>query len=612
MAPRGKASEPAWLPAVLDAYAVHNVLATRPELPFYLVRWDGGRALEWMDLSDPRPQIRPFHFEIHFGKERQRDEHYLEALAAAARRRAPVARALFGFWDLFHPVAEADGARWFVFAGQFLRQEPTWASVCAQWRELTGLEPASANVDFVHFVRMTLALPVLEAPLFDGYQRFAVLLGRQLTGRGKPHELQAAIDEVNREVISRYWPIEHWVDSAIHPDKFHLTPWNLEGGKLTDWMKEGMGLSRLPTTVLALMPLDDRAQAVDRVQTLVRNAAIQRACIALARDMPETAATRLGDYGVAIITSSRPGKNAVRQRLELRERAQRFQAAVWERFRVRALVGIGSPEPPGAPLFGSHREAVLALHMAVQLEKDVLFHDEHGGAKALSYVDLRAGADALADAFQREDATQLELAADRYVQLVLRYAAERLEVARSLMLSALFQLLAVLERRQPMRHDVRDRFARELAAGVEEATSSSRLLAAFNEALARLGFVASRAWQGPSVMRIEATLQHLRESFAEPLRLPAVARRAGFSVPAFARLFRQTTGTSFLVYLRALRVEHAKKLLVATPMTTDQVAQASGFQSQHHLIRSFKKVTGETPGAYRRAHGGADAGEPGE
>ena len=103
-------------------------------------------------------------------------------------------------------------------------------------------------------------------------------------------------------------------------------------------------------------------------------------------------------------------------------------------------------------------------------------------------------------------------------------------------------------------------------------------------------------------MRLEATLQYLQDNFAQHLALPDVARKAGFSLPSFSRVFKQTTGTSFLPYLRTLRVDHAKKLLTTSLLTTEEVAQACGFQSQHHLARSFKKLVNETPGAYRKEH----------
>jgi transcriptional regulator GlxA family with amidase domain len=125
-------------------------------------------------------------------------------------------------------------------------------------------------------------------------------------------------------------------------------------------------------------------------------------------------------------------------------------------------------------------------------------------------------------------------------------------------------------------------------------------MARFEECLGQLWRFASQALEGPKSMRLTTTLQFLKDNFHEQLKLPEVARKAGFSVPAFSRVFRQATGTSFLAYVRSLRVNHAKRLLRTTSLSIEQVAQASGFQSQHHLIRSFKKVTHQTPGHYRR------------
>ncbi|HEY5944696.1 MAG TPA: helix-turn-helix domain-containing protein [Kofleriaceae bacterium] len=587
-----------WLSNLQNAYAIHNVIAHRPELPVYVII-DGANGLEWMDLTDPGDRLKPFHFEIYFGKEAARDAHYRVALDEAARTGRPVCRQLFGFWDLFYPLANEP--RSFLFVGQFYRKAPDWEDLSAQWRQITKQEPTSANPDFVHFVRMALALPILEDELLDAYQQFLADYADFLTGREEGAATQDKIDRLNRESLTRLWPIETWVDSAIDPDKFKLTPWRLDG-KLADWMKEGLGINRLPTTAMAIMPLDSRTAPLDWVQTLVRNARIQRACIAFAREQPETAATHLSDYGVSLITSARSSKNRARSRLELREHAQKFQAFVKERFGVRTAVGIGPTLAPGAPLHESHREAVLALHMCAHLERVVLFFDEHGERTEFRCTELHNASTALATAFDREHATEIKLASDRYVQLVLRYSGERLEVARAQFLATLFQLWSGVLRRSSMQHEARDRFANDLTRRLEEAPALYQVIEAFKEALGRLSFVASKAWQGSNVMRLEATLQYLRENFAEPLPLPVVARKAGFSVPTFSRVFRRATGRSFLPYVRALRVEHAKNLIVTTPMSIDQIAQACGFQSQHHLIRSFKKATNQTPGAYRKAH----------
>jgi AraC-like DNA-binding protein len=590
-----------WMGALRDAYAIHNIVALRPELPLWVIRWDGGNRLDWMELTDPHQKLKPFHFEIYFGKESLRDEHYLRAISEARAGDQVVLKELLGFWDLFYALPADEERRTFLYAGQFVRAQPDWDSVSAQWRTFAGIEPASANPDFAAFVRMTLGLPVIEDSLLEALRSFLKLYATFLTDRGGSPRIQEAIDALNREVFSNQWPIEDWIVSALSPDKFQLTPWHHEG-RLTDWMREGLGIERLPTTVMTLMPVDPPDEALDPMRTLVRNAQLQRALIAYARSMPETAATRLQDYGISIVTSTEPGRNAVRSRLELRERAQRFQAFLREKFHIRSIVGIGRTLSPGAPLHSSYRDAIVALHMCVQLEKDALFFDEHTVGTQLRYADLQRAADALMEAFERESDVEIRLASDKYVQLVLSYSAERIEVARSQFLAMLFQLLARIERRYPIRTEARDRFASDLVAKLEEAQSLYQVIEGFKDALARLGLVSSSALHGPKVLRLEATLQYLRENFAENLRLPEVARRAGFSVPVFTRAFKQATGTSFLSYVRSLRVEHAKRLLSSSALTTEQIAQSCGFQSQHHLLRSFKKVVGQTPGEFRRVH----------
>jgi AraC-like DNA-binding protein len=271
-------------------------------------------------------------------------------------------------------------------------------------------------------------------------------------------------------------------------------------------------------------------------------------------------------------------------------------------FDVDSVVGIGSSVPPGEPLYDSHREAVLALKLCVQLEKSVLFYDEkYSPGEELSYSTLSRAASSLADAFERGSTNELEVARDHYVRLVLLYSEERLEVVRSQFLATLHQLIQSTQRRYVLRADVVDRFAAGLSRALEEAHSLYQVIESFKDALQRLAFFASRAVEGPKSLRLTTTLDYLGANFSERLRLSEVARKAGFSVPAFARAFRAATGTSFLAYVRSIRVEQAKKLLRTSALSLEQVAQACGFQSQHHLIRSFKKVTGQTPGAYRES-----------
>ncbi len=429
-------------------------------------------------------------------------------------------------------------------------------------------------------------------------KKFAAYLSGDMGDR-----LGREVEALNRRYFTRLWPVTEWIDSVISPDKFQQPPWYYEG-KFAGWIREELGLSRLPTTVLALMPRDPKNEPQDPVRVLLRNALIQRQCLAFSRDLPETAATRLSDYGVAIITSCKASHNPAALRSELRDRAQRFRTFVRERFRLESVVGIGRTMPKGASLSESHRDAVLSLHMCVQLGKDILFYDEVSGAEPVRYLELQRAAEELVEALDQQSATALKLKSDRYVRMALFYANERLEVVRSHFLSLLGQLLRVIERRNPTRKDVCETLADTLTGSLEQAASLNQLLSSFNLVLQRLSFISSATWRGPRTMRLETTLKFLQENFAEPLPLPQVARRAGFSVPVFTRVFKEATGCSFLVYLRAIRVGHAKSLLENTRMSAEQIAQECGFHSQHHLLRAFYKVVGVTPGAYRRANAG--------
>ena len=564
-----------WRERINSHYWVNNLLRLHQELPLWLLQSDGKEGLSWMDLSQVG-RSQPFHFAIHFGKSATCDDYYRESLKRAGRDHELVVGELMGFNDFFFALPADPQRRTFLYGGQFLSEELDWDGIARRWRELTGQPPAPTDPDFERFVRMALRVPVIEAPALKALEEFLGLFSELVsTDHPDPRRLHERVKTLQHEVFGGAWPDHDGVEHATS--------------------------CRLPATAMALMPVDLKSQALDPLQTLLRNAQIQRACIRFARAMPETSATRLQDYGVSILTSPAPGKSAARAKLELRERVQKLQAFVKETFDVNTVVGIGRTLPPGEPSSASHQDALLALHLCVQLEKDCLFYDEKATAKeGMRYALLNRAADDLSEAFARVATDEIRLASDQYVRLVLVWSAGRSEVVRSQFLSMLFALVKNIQKRHLLGNEIAAQLADELSLKIEEAPSGYRVIEAFKEALARLSLFASRALEGPKSVRLDTTLQYLKDNFAEPQRLTSVARKAGFSVPAFSRIFKQVTGKSFLAYLRNIRVEHAKLLLRTTTLPAEQIARASGFQSQHHLIRSFKRVSKSTPGNYRK------------
>lgn len=93
----------------------------------------------------------------------------------------------------------------------------------------------------------------------------------------------------------------------------------------------------------------------------------------------------------------------------------------------------------------------------------------------------------------------------------------------------------------------------------------------------------------------------------QQIHVADLARIAGLSTKHFARSFRRCTGTSPHQCILLRRVEAVARMLTTTPDSSAQIALACGFADQSHMTATFRKITGMTPGAFRRARMAATA-----
>lgn len=90
----------------------------------------------------------------------------------------------------------------------------------------------------------------------------------------------------------------------------------------------------------------------------------------------------------------------------------------------------------------------------------------------------------------------------------------------------------------------------------------------------------------------------LRNHLGEKIRIADVARRLKVSESTLSHRFHQETGQTVMARLMALRIEFAKSLLIkGEPLK--MIAEMTGFCDEHHLSRSFKKATGQSPRTFR-------------
>lgn len=95
--------------------------------------------------------------------------------------------------------------------------------------------------------------------------------------------------------------------------------------------------------------------------------------------------------------------------------------------------------------------------------------------------------------------------------------------------------------------------------------------------------------------------ERLREDFRVPPSVDALARDAGVHRSHFARAFRRHFGCTIAEFVRRLRIEWAAEQLRSQHCSLSHLSLDAGFGDQAHFTRTFKRVTGVTPGEYRAA-----------
>lgn len=96
------------------------------------------------------------------------------------------------------------------------------------------------------------------------------------------------------------------------------------------------------------------------------------------------------------------------------------------------------------------------------------------------------------------------------------------------------------------------------------------------------------------------TIDYLLENIDQPLRMDALARRAGLSQAQFDRRVKKIFQLPAGQYVIKARIDQATRLLRDTTLPIADIAQQSGFSDQSAFSRQFRQVTGFTPRQYRQ------------
>ena len=104
---------------------------------------------------------------------------------------------------------------------------------------------------------------------------------------------------------------------------------------------------------------------------------------------------------------------------------------------------------------------------------------------------------------------------------------------------------------------------------------------------------------GLSAIQLKDAMNFLEAKLPARVELAALAELAGLSQSHYCRAFKASTGVAPYQWQLQARVERAKDLLLNTNDRLEDVAEATGFADAVHFGRTFRKMMGVTPAAWR-------------
>jgi AraC-like DNA-binding protein len=100
---------------------------------------------------------------------------------------------------------------------------------------------------------------------------------------------------------------------------------------------------------------------------------------------------------------------------------------------------------------------------------------------------------------------------------------------------------------------------------------------------------------GAPAQRIARAIRWLKDHFADPLRVEALAKHVRMSPSAFHLHFKGVTGMSPLQYQKRLRLQEARRLMLGEGLDAAEAAYRVGYESPSQFSREYRRTFGAPP-----------------
>ncbi|HEV8245051.1 MAG TPA: PocR ligand-binding domain-containing protein, partial [Polyangiaceae bacterium] len=514
-----------WLGVVTGLGAVRQFEDLR--LPCSLVTAD---QLGWLKIWGSEDNV--VAHEILQGAEAARSEYNHRCLTQVQRSRRPLVASHGGFSDAFVPIFRQGRVSGFLVCGSFSTFQWKAPEIRKQWQELTRRPLRANDPELLSYAQAVLSTPVLPKPTARALLRVLSELAKML-GNAKRISLgRARWHRITQRYLHRRLHFNMWQMAAGLVDPIQQAAWSAVH---RSWARRYLGLTRLPTLVLALSSGANRDR--DALEALVEDHRFIVDCSDTALEIEDTACGRAGGSIAYFLLycdpalPARAGKNAVRRLVE------NVRSRLRKKGYDNVHIGASARTPAPSALSRCLREALLALDWAVHKNEALVFHEDQAKEAALGPARFRALFD-LTRALREGASEAAALALEGLVNETVWHSAATVTSARAYVDAFYSQTLRALGDLDLLEASVIADHLSGFQQAVEQASTVNAIAAAFRTHVLYLIEARKHPRSTRRDSKLARALRYLEAHPAEDLKLAEVAKMAGYAPQHFSRLLR--------------------------------------------------------------------------
>ncbi|MGF7029975.1 AraC-like DNA-binding protein [Paenibacillus mucilaginosus] len=288
----------------------------------------------------------------------------------------------------------------------------------------------------------------------------------------------------------------------------------------------------------------------------------------------------------------------------LHQTAAWIKTRVYELLQLKVSIGISRSFTRYTDANHAYTEALEALKRRISLGNDIILHYDDmklgSGQRSSACVSLEHFEDDVIHALKVGDSVSTAGHYDRYVEAIMEKEIGFNDF-QMVMLQLVNRVYRLVNEQEGSLHSlvrnqsILNRFVKLHTASEMTAWFKQEFLPPILE------YMRERV-DRQYINIAHEMVQLIHEQYGRDLTLDTCAERLKYHPVYLSRVFKKEIGVTFIDYLTDYRMKMAKSWLENTDLKITEIAGRLNYTNATGFIRTFRKLTGMTPGQYRDSH----------